>query len=108
MLEFIISNAFAQEAAVAASKQPSTFASLVPLLLIMVVFYFFIIRPQQAKMKEHTNLVSALKKGDKVYTMGGIYGTINKVVEAENLIHLEIADNVVIKIKKEMISEVLA
>jgi preprotein translocase subunit YajC len=104
----LINIAFAQEAAATVSKQPSTLMSMLPLVLIMAVFYLFIIRPQQVKMKEHNNLVKNLKKGDKVVTMGGIFGTISKIIENEGLVYLEIADNVVVKIKQEMISEVLS
>lgn len=107
MLE-LLNSAIAQEAASTAAKQPSAFTSLIPLVAIMAVFYFFIIRPQQKKIKEHQNLVKALKKGDKVVTAGGIFGSINKVIENEGIVHVEIADNVVIKIRQEMVSEVVA
>ncbi len=103
----LINNAIAQEAASTAAKQPSAFTSLIPLLLIMVVFYFFIIRPQQKKIREHQNLVKTLKKGDKVVTASGIFGSISKVIENEGLVHLEIADNVIIKIRQDMVSEVV-
>ena len=57
----------------------SGFAQFVPLILIFVIFYFFLIRPQQKKVKEHKLMVSALKRGDEVITSGGIVGTIERV-----------------------------
>ncbi len=77
-------------------------ASFVPLILIMVIFYFLLIRPQQKRAKEHKNLIAELKKGDKVVTGGGIYGTIAKV--KEGLVELDIADGVRVKVKADTIS----
>ena len=75
--------------------------SLVFLVLIIVVFYFFMIRPQVKKQKEATNYRNALKKGDKVATSGGLYGKINDV--KDTTVSLEIADNVVVKVDKSAI-----
>ena len=75
--------------------------SLVFLVLIIVVFYFFMIRPQVKKQKEATNYRNSLKKGDKVSTNGGIYGKINDV--KDTTVSLEIADNVVVKVDKSAI-----
>lgn len=72
--------------------------SLVFLVLIIVVFYFFMIRPQVKKQKEATNYRNSLKKGDKVATSGGLHGKINDV--KETTVSLEIADNVVVKVDK--------
>ena len=69
----------------------------IPLILIFVIFYFFLIRPQQKKVKEHKAMVESLKKGDKVVTSGGITGTISRVVDNEK-IEVEIADNVTVEI----------
>jgi preprotein translocase subunit YajC len=106
MIEFITS-AFAQDAATTAAKQPSLIASMAPLLLIFVVFYFFIIRPQQRKLRDHQSLLNAISKGDQVVTTGGIFGSVARLEDAENLLELEIADKVRIKIRKEAIAEVL-
>ena len=106
MIEFITS-AFAQDAANTAAKQPSLIASMAPLLLIFVVFYFFIIRPQQRKLRDHQSLLNAISKGDQVVTTGGIFGSVARLEDAENLLELEIADKVRIKIRKEAIAEVL-
>lgn len=91
--------AFAQEA----EAQASPLISMAPMLLIFVVFYFMLIRPQQKKFKEHAALLSALKKGDEVVTSGGILG---KVVEADKdgVTTVEIASGVVVKVTKQSIS----
>ncbi|WP_321374633.1 preprotein translocase subunit YajC [uncultured Draconibacterium sp.] len=72
--------------------------SFLPLLLIIVVFYFFMIRPQVKRQKETRKFRESLQKGDKVVTTGGIYGKIAKI--EETAIHLEIAKDVVIKVDK--------
>ncbi len=77
-------------------------AQFVPLILIFIVFYFLLIRPQQKKAKEHQNYLSNLKKGDKVITGGGIYGQIAGI--ADNVVTLEIADNVRIKVSRSAIA----
>jgi len=77
------------------------FASLVPLILIMVIFWVLLIRPQQKRMKEHAAIIKALKKGDKVITGGGIYGRITNV--KDDVVMIEIADGVIIKAKQDTI-----
>ncbi|OIO69221.1 MAG: preprotein translocase subunit YajC [Zetaproteobacteria bacterium CG1_02_53_45] len=86
----------------AAAGQDSGFASLIPLLLIMVIFYFLLIRPQQKKLKEHRNLVDALQKGDKVLTGGGVFGKVTEV--KDDIVKVEIADGVVIKVKRDTVA----
>ena len=71
----------------------------IPLILIFVIFYFFLIRPQQKKVKEHKAMVESLKKGDKVVTSGGITGTITRVVDNDK-VEVEIAENVKVEIVK--------
>ena len=80
--------------------------SFIPLILIFVVFYFLLIRPQQKKVKEHRAMVSALRRGDKVVTSGGIIGTISRVVD-DNEVLLEVAENVRVRVLRGTISEVL-
>ena len=75
----------------------SGFAQLIPLILIFVIFYFFLIRPQQKKVKEHKAMVESLKKGDKIVTSGGITGVITRVVDNDK-VEVEIADNVIVEI----------
>jgi preprotein translocase subunit YajC len=79
-------------------------ASLLPLVLIFVVFYFLLIRPQQKKAKEHRQMLDNLKKGDKVVTAGGIYGVVDSV-EAKTLV-LKVAENVKVKVGKGYIATV--
>ena len=81
-----------------AAAKPNMFAQLFPLILIVVIFYFFMIRPQMKKQKEIRQFRESLQKGDKVLTVGGIYG---KIVELKDTaVILEIADNVRIKVDK--------
>ena len=69
----------------------------IPLILIFVIFYFFLIRPQQKKVKEHKAMVESLKKGDKVVTSGGITGTISRVIDNDK-VEVEIADNITVEV----------
>ena len=75
----------------------SNFAQFIPLILIFVIFYFFLIRPQQKKVKEHKAMVAALKRGDKVVTSGGIVGTIERVIDNEK-VEVLISDNVKVEV----------
>lgn len=81
--------------------------SMLPLILIFVVFYFLLIRPQQQKMKTHRAMISAVKRGDKVLTAGGIFGTITKVEEADDAVMLEIAKDVRVRVARSTISDVV-
>ena len=69
----------------------------IPLILIFVIFYFFLIRPQQKKVKEHKAMVESLKKGDKVVTSGGITGIITRVIDNDK-VEVEIAENVTVEV----------
>jgi len=69
----------------------------IPLILIFVIFYFFLIRPQQKKVKEHKKMVESLKRGDKVITSGGITGTVERIIDNEK-IEVEISDNVKVEV----------
>jgi preprotein translocase subunit YajC len=75
--------------------------TFIPLILVMVVFYFFLIRPQMKKQKDLKNFRESLKKGDKIVTAGGIYGRINNI--AENIITIDVGNNVLLKIDKSAI-----
>ena len=77
--------------------ESSGIGQFIPLLLIFVIFYFFLIRPQQRKVKEHKAMVENLKKGDKVVTSGGITGTISRVIDNDK-VEVEIADNVTVEV----------
>ena len=77
--------------------ESSGIGKFIPLILIFVIFYFFLIRPQQKKVKEHKAMVESLKKGDKVVTSGGITGTISRVIDNDK-VEVEIADNVTVEV----------
>ena len=81
--------------------------NLLPLILIFVIMYFLLIRPQQKKVKEHKAMVTALKKGDKVVTQGGVIGRITKAKENENEIEVEIAPDVTVKVVRSTISQLM-
>ena len=77
-------------------------AQLTPLILIFVIFYFFLIRPQQKRAKDHKNMVAQLKRGDQVVTSGGIVGRIERILE-DDKDELTIAENVNIQVVKSTI-----
>ena len=97
----LISPAYAQAAPAAGGGD--LFVSLLPLVLIFVVFYFLLIRPQQQKLKQHRQMITELKKGDQILTGGGILGKITRV-EADNTLLVEIAPNVVVKVERGTVS----
>ena len=101
--ELFISNAYAEGAA--AAPQGGGFMEFLPLIALLAVFYFLILRPQQKRAKEHKALVEALQKGDEVVTIGGVLGKVTKV--AEDNVAVEIADNVVVQVQKAAIQNVL-
>ena len=80
----------------------SGFAQFIPLILIFVIFYFFLIRPQQKKIKEHKFMVAALKRGDEVVTSGGIVGRVERVLE-DDKIEVSISENVTVQVVKSTI-----
>ena len=77
----------------------SGLGQFIPLILIFVIFYFFLIRPQQKKVKEHKAMVENLKKGDKIVTSGGITGVISRIIDNDK-VEVEIAENVKVEIVK--------
>ena len=80
------------------------YASFIPLILMFVIFYFLLIRPQQKKQKDHEKLVAGVKTGDKVVTAGGIHGIVANVKETTFL--LKVADNVKLEVDKNSIASV--
>ena len=100
-----VTPAFAQ--AGGASVGGLDLTSMLPLVLIFVVFYFLLIRPQQKKMKAHRDMVAAVRRGDNVVTAGGVLGKITKVVD-DTTVQVEIADGVKIKVLKGTLTEVRA
>jgi len=98
MLNFFTTIALAADEAPAPGGM-GQLMSFAPLIILFVIFYFLLIRPQQKKAKEHREMVSKLEKGDAVVTSGGIHGTITGV--AEDAVTVEIAENVRVKVAKE-------
>lgn len=99
-MDFLISSAWAQDAA-----PQGGLMGFLPLILIFVVFYFMLIRPQMKRAKEHRKLVSELGKGDEVVTNGGILGKITDL--SESFVTLELADNVAIKVQRHAVATVM-
>ena len=88
------------------SGSGSGFAQFIPLILIFVIFYFFLIRPQQKRAKEHKVMVAALKRGDEVVTSGGIVGKVERIL-GEDKLDLLISENVTVEVVQSTIQSVL-
>ncbi len=101
-MSFFISDAWAEAPATAA---PGGFESLIFPIGLVAILYFFMIRPQVKRQKEHKALVSALQKGDEVQSMGGLMGKIVDV--SENFVKLEVADDTVVTVRRTAIESVL-
>ena len=84
----------------------SNFAQFIPLILIFVIFYFFLIRPQQKRVKEHKAMVQSLKRGDEIITSGGILGKVDRVLE-DDRVEVIISENVKVQIIKSTITSLL-
>ena len=93
--------AFAQSAA----QQPSMFASFIPLILIFLIFYFLLIRPQQKKQKEHRKLLDSIQRGDEILTSGGIVGKVTKA-DGDKL-NVDISSNVNVVVYRSTVADVL-
>ena len=101
----MITPAFAQGAAAAAGGADIAL-QVVPFVLIFVIMYFLILRPQQRRVKEHQNMVKNVRRDDTIVTTGGIVGRVTKVADEASEIEVEIAPNVRVKVVRTMISEV--
>lgn len=84
---------------------PGALMSFIPLILVFVIFYFLLIRPQQKKVKEHRQMLDRLKKNDEVVTSGGIYGKVVALTDA--VVTLEVAPNVRIRVQRPQVGEIL-
>ncbi|MET0986860.1 MAG: preprotein translocase subunit YajC [Steroidobacteraceae bacterium] len=102
-MDWLIPSAWAQSAGGAA--QPNVLMQMLPLVIMVVVFYFLLIRPQSKRAKEHKALIAALEVGSEVVTNGGILGKITEV--GEQFVTVEIADGVRVKVQRHTISQVL-
>ena len=100
----MISSAFAQSAAGGAGG--FSLQGLLPFVLIFIIFYFLLIRPQQKRVKQHKLMVENLKRGNKVLTAGGIMGVISKANEGSETVSVEISQGVIVDVSRQMISEV--
>ena len=101
----MITPAFAQGATSAAGGADIAL-QVVPFVLIFVIMYFLILRPQQRRVKEHQNMVKNVRRDDTVVTTGGIVGRVTKVADEASEIEVEIAPNVRVKVVRTMITEV--
>lgn len=97
----LISPAYAQ----AAGGADAGLAQFLPLILIFVVFYFLMIRPQQKRAKQHKEMLAAIRRGDNIVTSGGIIGKVTKVDNDEE-VSVEIAENTTVKVRREFIASV--
>lgn len=109
MIDFsslFVASAYAQAAAPAtgAGVEPSPLAQFIPFILIIGVVYFFMIRPQSKRFREHQDMVKALKKGDRVVTGGGIIGKVAKAEEGNDTLEVEIAAGVTVEVSRQTIS----
>ena len=98
-------NWFIQDAWAQAEGQPDPLISFLPLILIFVVFYFFLIRPQNKRQKEHREMVANLGVGDEVVTAGGVLGKITEV--KEQFVTVEVADGVQLRVQRHTIGAVM-
>lgn len=99
---FFIGDAFAQAAP---AEQGNPLLSFLPLIILFVIFYFLLIRPQQKKAKEHKNMVEALAKGDEIVTQGGLLGKVTDV--SDQYLSCKLADNVEVKLQRHAVAAVL-
>ena len=103
----LITPAFAQGSLFGGGDSSGMITSLLPLILIVVIMYFLVLRPQQQRVKQHREMVKALRRGDSVVTNGGLVGKVTKVVD-DDQIEVEIADGVRVRQMRSMVSEVRA
>jgi preprotein translocase subunit YajC len=99
-----ISPAYAQAAGAGGAD---LFTSFLPIILIFVVFYFLLIRPQQKKVKQHREMVSALRRGDKIVTAGGLIGTVTKII-SDTEAQVELAEGVRVRVVRTTIQDVVS
>jgi len=100
LMNFFISNAYAQSA-----TSTESLLSLAPLVLIFIVFYFLLIRPQSKRQKEHREMVENISKGDEVTTAGGMLGKVTEV--KDNFVKIQVADNVEVTVQKHTVGAVM-
>ncbi len=104
-MDFFISSAYAQAAGDAAAAPQGGLFQFLPLIVLFVVFYFMLIRPQMKRAKEQRQMITALAKGDEVVTTGGLLGRIEEI--SESFVTVEVAPNVSVRLQKQAIASVL-
>ena len=82
--------------------------ALAPLVLIFVVFYFLLIRPQQKRAKEHKEMLTKIRRNDRIVTNGGLIGKVAKVIDDRDEIEVDLAENVRVKVRRGMVAEVIS
>jgi preprotein translocase subunit YajC len=102
VMSFFINDAMAQTAA---AGQGNPIMSFLPLVILFVIFYFLLIRPQQKKAKEHKNMVESLQKGDEIVTTGGLVGKVTEI--SDGFLTCKLAENVEVKLQRHAVSTVL-
>jgi preprotein translocase subunit YajC len=106
-MSMLISPAYAQATGLQGLMDQSALVQFLPLVLIFVVFYFLLIRPQQKKQKDHRVMLDALRRGDRVVTGGGILGTVSRVLNPEE-VEIDIASGVRVRVVRSTITSILA
>ena len=101
-LAMFITPAYAQ----AADGAAGGLFQFLPIILVMVIFYFLLIRPQQKRAKQHREMIAAVRRGDKVITSGGLTGTVTKVTENSETVEVEIAKDVKVQVVRAMIADI--
>lgn len=101
-MDFLIASAMAQDAT---ADAPSMLGTFIPLILIVVIFWFLLIRPQMKRNKEHRQLVASISAGDEIVTAGGILGRVTQV--GDSFVTVKLADNVEIKLQKHSVAQVV-
>ena len=79
---------------------------LLPIIFVMVIFYFLLIRPQQKRAKQHKEMLSAIRRGDKIVTSGGLMGTVVKVLDDSDIVEVEIAKGIKVSVVRAMIADI--
>ncbi len=104
-MSFLLSEAYAADSAPAPAAAPDPLMSFLPLILIFVVFYFFLIRPQTKRAKEHKKMLEGLAKGDEIVTNGGLLGRITEL--GDHFVAVEVAANVQVKVQRQAIANLM-
>lgn len=102
-MDFLLNNAFAQSTSAPPPGDP--LLSFIPIIVLFVIFYFMLIRPQNKRAKEHSQMVASLTKGDEVVTNGGILGRITQV--GENFVMVEVADGIQLRVQRQAIANLM-